>query len=97
MEGLVIDYGWASCWNRWRQTFPDRRGGEVYRPGLPPELEGIQRGVQKPDCQGVFGAWGSEKGTMMAIWATNVPEWLLTLFAACTKIGAVLVTGNTSI
>ena len=42
-----------------------------------------------------FLAHGVKKGDKIAIWATNVPEWLLTLFAACT-IGAVLVTVNTA-
>ncbi|MEG1996301.1 MAG: AMP-binding protein [Oscillospiraceae bacterium] len=38
---------------------------------------------------------GVKKGEHIGIWATNVPEWLLTLFA-CAKIGAVLVTVNTN-
>lgn len=42
-----------------------------------------------------FLAMGIEKGDHVAIWATNVPEWLLTLFATA-KIGAVLVTVNTN-
>lgn len=42
-----------------------------------------------------FMAMGIGKGDHVAIWATNVPEWLLTLFA-CAKIGAVLVTVNTA-
>ena len=40
-------------------------------------------------------AMGIAKGDHVAIWATNVPEWLITLFAAA-KIGAVLVTVNTN-
>lgn len=40
-------------------------------------------------------ALGVRKGDKVAIWATNVPEWLVTLFASA-KIGAVLVTVNTS-
>ena len=40
-------------------------------------------------------AIGVKKGDHVAIWATNVPEWLLILFATA-KIGAVLVTVNTS-
>ncbi|HCW80091.1 MAG TPA: AMP-binding protein, partial [Ruminococcaceae bacterium] len=40
-------------------------------------------------------AIGIKKGDHVAIWATNVPEWLITLFAAA-KIGAVLVTVNTN-
>lgn len=42
-----------------------------------------------------FMALGLGKGSHIAIWATNVPEWLITLFAA-SKIGAVLVTVNTN-
>ncbi|MFT3952203.1 MAG: AMP-binding protein [Oscillospiraceae bacterium] len=38
---------------------------------------------------------GVKKGDHIAIWATNIPEWLLTLFATA-KIGAVLVTVNTN-
>jgi fatty-acyl-CoA synthase len=38
---------------------------------------------------------GIRKGDHVAIWATNYPEWLLTLFATA-KIGAILVTVNTN-
>ena len=38
---------------------------------------------------------GIKKGDHIAIWATNVPEWMLTFFAAV-KIGAVAVTVNTA-
>ena len=40
-------------------------------------------------------ALGVKKGTHIAIWATNVPEWYITFWAAV-KIGAVLVTVNTA-
>jgi len=39
-------------------------------------------------------ALGIKRGEHMAVWATNVPEWVLTQFAA-PKAGAVLVTVNT--
>ena len=38
---------------------------------------------------------GVGKGDHVAIWATNIPEWLLTFYASV-KIGAVLVTVNTA-
>ncbi|MCL2638727.1 MAG: AMP-binding protein [Oscillospiraceae bacterium] len=38
---------------------------------------------------------GVQKGSHVAIWATNVPQWFITFWAA-TKIGAVLVTVNTA-
>lgn len=41
-----------------------------------------------------FLALGVGKGDHIAVWATNIPEWLITFFAAA-KIGAVLVTVNT--
>ena len=40
-------------------------------------------------------AMGVKKGDHVAIWATNVPQWFIT-FWATTKIGAILVTVNTS-
>ncbi len=40
-------------------------------------------------------ALGVRQGDHVAIWATNVPQWFITFWAA-TKIGAVLVTVNTS-
>ncbi|XKG08675.1 AMP-binding protein [Sutcliffiella horikoshii] len=38
---------------------------------------------------------GIKKGDHMAVWASNKPEWLITQYASA-KIGAVLVTVNTS-
>jgi fatty-acyl-CoA synthase len=38
---------------------------------------------------------GIQKGEKVAIWANNVPEWVITQFA-CGKMGAVLVTVNTN-
>ena len=40
-------------------------------------------------------AMGVKPGDHVAIWATNVPQWFITFWAA-TKIGAVLVTVNTA-
>lgn len=42
-----------------------------------------------------FMALGVKKGDKVAIWATNVPEWFLTLFGAA-KCGGILVTVNTN-
>ena len=42
-----------------------------------------------------FLAMGCKKGDHIAIWATNVPQWYLTFWAA-TKIGCVLVTVNSA-
>ena len=41
-------------------------------------------------------ALGVERGERVVLWATNVPEWIVLQFALA-KIGAVLVTANTSL
>lgn len=40
-------------------------------------------------------AIGIKKGDHVSVWATNVPQWIIALFASA-KIGAVLVTVNTA-
>lgn len=40
-------------------------------------------------------ALGVKKGTHVAVWASNIPQWYIAFWAA-TKIGAVLVTVNTA-
>ena len=47
------------------------------------------------DVAKAFMALGIQKGDKLAIWASNVPEWLYTQYSTG-KIGAVLVTVNTS-
>ncbi len=42
-----------------------------------------------------FLAMGVKNGDHIAMWATNYPQWIMTLFGAA-KIGAVLVTVNTN-
>src|SRR5439155_16193458 len=41
-------------------------------------------------------ALGVEPGERVVLWATNVPEWIVLQFALA-KIGAILVTANTSL
>ena len=50
------------------------------------------------ECETVakgFMAMGVKKGDHIAVWATNYPQWITTMFAAA-KIGAVMVTVNTN-
>ena len=47
------------------------------------------------DLAAAFISLGVKPGHHVAIWATNIPAWYLTFWAA-TKIGAVLVTVNTA-
>lgn len=55
------------------------------------ELEALVRQIAK----GLI-ALGIKRGDRVALWATNVPEWVVLQFALA-KIGAVLVTVNTSL
>jgi len=43
-----------------------------------------------------LAAAGVERGERVVVWATNVPEWVVLQFALA-KIGAILVTANTSL
>jgi len=45
-------------------------------------------------AKGLLGM-GLEKGDHLAVWMTNYPEWIISLFAAA-KIGVVLITVNTN-
>jgi fatty-acyl-CoA synthase len=46
-------------------------------------------------ARGLIAA-GVEPGERVVLWATNVPEWIVLQFALA-KIGAILVTANTSL
>ncbi len=46
-------------------------------------------------CCRAMLALGVKKGSHVAVWATNIPQWYIAFWAA-TKIGAVLVTVNTA-
>jgi fatty-acyl-CoA synthase len=70
------------------------RDALLYQPGprytfaaLEEEARTIARGLM---------SLGITRGERIAIWATNVPEWIVVQFAAA-KIGAILVTVNTSL
>src|SRR5215218_9968504 len=55
------------------------------------ELEAESRLI----ARGLIAA-GVERGDRVAVWSTNVPEWIVLQFALA-KIGAILVTVNTSL
>ncbi len=72
--------------NGWAVRYTDRNYFRTWKE-LNDEADLIARGMM---------SLGVKKGDHVAIWATNTPEWILTLFAAA-KIGAVLVTVNTNL
>jgi fatty-acyl-CoA synthase len=67
-------------------VYPDRNLRWTFR-----QLEDEARLI----ARGLMGA-GVERGDRVAVWATNVPEWIVLQFALA-KIGAILVTVNTSL
>jgi fatty-acyl-CoA synthase len=67
-------------------VYPDRGLRWTFRE-LEAEARLIARGLM---------ASGVERGDRVAVWATNVPEWIVLQFALA-KIGAILVTVNTSL
>lgn len=76
------------------ETMPDRealvysdRNLRYTFAGLEAEARIVARGL---------AASGVQRGDRAALWATNVPEWIVLQFALA-KIGAVLVTVNTSL
>jgi fatty-acyl-CoA synthase len=80
--------------SRLAQTRPDSealvykdRAQRLSFAGLETEARLIARGLM---------ALGIERGERVAVWANNVPEWIVLNFALA-KIGAILVTANTSL
>lgn len=83
--GSVLDDLSKNNPNGWAVRYTDRNYFRTWKE-LNDEADLIARGMM---------SLGVKKGDHVAIWATNTPEWILTLFAAA-KIGAVLVTVNTN-
>src|SRR5262249_28707406 len=66
----------------------------VYAGGPRYTFEGLEREA-RTIARGLMAA-GVAPGERVVVWATNVPEWVVLQFALA-KIGAVLVTANTSL
>ncbi|MBR0113277.1 MAG: AMP-binding protein [Clostridia bacterium] len=74
-------------------TFPDQLAFKYTTLDYTRTYAQFRRDVD--DLAAAFISLGVKPGYHVAIWATNVPAWFLTFWAA-TKIGAVLVTVNTA-
>ena len=83
--GEVLDDLAKNQTDDWAVRYTDRPYKRTWKE-LNDEAELVPRGLMSR---------GTRKGHPAAIWATNTPEWILTLFASA-KIGAVLVTVNTN-
>ncbi|MBE6880345.1 MAG: AMP-dependent synthetase [Ruminococcaceae bacterium] len=89
----IIDYTFPDVLDRVCEEFPDQyafRYTELDYTRTYPEFRNDVDTFAR-----ALIAMGAKKGSHVAIWATNVPAWYITFWAA-TKIGAVLVTVNTA-
>src|SRR6267378_8609933 len=78
---------------RLAQALPSQEG-LVYANGPRYTFEALDREA-RTIARGLM-ALGIDAGERVVLWATNVPEWIVLQFALA-KIGAILVTANTSL
>lgn len=79
--------------DRTASLFPDTDG--IYYNDRPFQISYAEfRDMANEVARGLL-AIGVKKGSHVAIWATNYPEWIILMFATA-KIGATLVTVNTN-
>ncbi len=92
-KDTVIDYTFPQVLDKMVEEFPDQYAFKYTT------LDYTRTYAQFRDDVDQFArsliAMGVGPGDKVAIWATNVPAWFITFWAA-TKIGAVLVTVNTA-
>lgn len=90
---LLIDDTFADVLDRVCKEFPDQFAYRYTELDYTRTYTEFREDVDR-FARGLI-AMGVNKGDHVAIWATNVPAWFIT-FWATTKIGAILVTVNTS-
>ncbi|MBI3952102.1 MAG: AMP-binding protein [Acidobacteria bacterium] len=76
------------------RDYPDREALVYVDRGLRYTFEELES-VARQYAKGLLRL-GVQKGERVALWATNVPEWIILQFALA-KIGAILVTVNTAL
>ena len=74
---------------------PSRAGPRCSTSAVPATPSPSSRRKRASIARGLI-ARGVEPGERVVVWATNVPEWIVLQFALA-KIGAILVTANTSL
>jgi fatty-acyl-CoA synthase len=92
-KDILIDLTFGQLLEKVAETFPDQTAFSYttrdYTRTYKEFLEEVDRAAR------MLMAMGVKKGDHVAIWATNTPHWFLTFWAAV-RIGAVLVTVNSS-
>jgi len=89
----LIDLTFSQVLDRMVEEFPDQYAFKYTTLDYTRTYQEFRRDVDT--FARALISMGVKAGSKVAIWATNVPEWFITFWAA-TKIGAVLVTVNTA-
>ncbi len=89
----LIDLTFPEVLDRLVEAFPDQYAFKYTTLDYTRTYEEFRQDVD--DFARALVSLGVKPGSKVAIWATNVPAWFVTFWAA-TKIGAVLVTVNTA-
>ena len=89
----VIDATFGDVLDKMVQLYPDQYAFKYTTLDYTRTYKEFRRDVDR--VAAAFISMGVKPGYHVAVWATNIPAWFLTFWAA-TKIGAVLVTVNTA-
>ncbi len=89
----VIDATFGDVLDTMAETYPDQYAFKYTTLDYTRTYREFRRDVDR--VAAAFISMGVKPGYHVAIWATNIPAWFLSFWAA-TKIGAVLVTVNTA-
>ena len=89
----VIDATFGDVLDTMSETYPDQYAFKYTTLDYTRTYREFRRDVDR--VAAAFISLGVKPGYHVAVWATNIPAWFLTFWAA-TKIGAVLVTVNTA-
>ncbi|MBR4426587.1 MAG: AMP-binding protein, partial [Spirochaetales bacterium] len=89
----VIDATFGDVLDVMAETYPDQYAFKYTTLDYTRTYREYRRDVDR--VAAAFIALGVKPGYHVAVWATNIPAWFLSFWAA-TKIGAVLVTVNTA-
>ena len=89
----VIDATFGDVLDKMAETYPDQYAIKYTTLDYTRTYREFRRDVDR--VAAAFISMGVKPGYHVAVWATNIPSWFLSFWAA-TKIGAVLVTVNTA-
>ena len=89
----VIDVTFSDVLDTMSKTYPDQYAFKYTTLDYTRTYREFRREVNR--VAAAFISLGVKPGYHVAVWATNIPAWFLSFWAA-TKIGAVLVTVNTA-